>query len=430
MNITDIDDKIIKKSQETGVSWKELSKTHESEFWNDLRNLNVIEPSIKIRVTENIPKIIAFIENIISKGLAYVGQDGSVYFNVKSFPNYGKLQKLNLEEENAYRDSNINKNEAVDFALWKARKTDMEPSWESPWGLGRPGWHIECSALASFIFGSRIDFHAGGLDLKFPHHENEEAQSCAFHDTQQWVNYWLHTGQLSVKGQSEKMSKSLKNTISIDDMLKKYSADDFRMACTLSNYRNNMEYSEEVMDTAKNTLNKLIAFQGDCRAYLEGRKKTVQLDSSEILAKLSHSERDIDTCLKDDFNTAKSIGVMLEIVSEVNRAINMETNDTLVSSSGIEAVAAVENHVNNCLSSYYGFKYFMPDEVSEKSTSNSVDIKLVLDDILLIRKDIRERAIKTKNKELFNVCDDMRNCLKRNGIEIKDHNQGSSWSFK
>ncbi|KAI8123827.1 mitochondrial, Cysteine--tRNA ligase [Lucilia cuprina] len=408
MNITDIDDKIIKRSQESGKVWREISHYYETEFWSDLNKLNVIQPNIKLRVTEHMPKIINYIENIVRKQCAYVANDSSVYFDVKQFPIYGKLQNLNLNEDDALKSQN--KLSPFDFALWKSRKSENEPSWPSPWGPGRPGWHIECSTLANMIFGKSIDIHAGGMDLRFPHHENEEAQSCVYHDTRQWVNYWLHTGHLNIKGESEKMSKSLKNTISIDEMLKEFTADDFRMACALSNYKNSMDYSKELMETAKNTLNKFKTFKFDCLAYLSGKKIGSNLNANTILQNLNYAKSNIDSCIRDDFDTA----------------FGFSFNKHTLRSNFWNAIAAVNNYVDYILQSF-GFS-FADDQRSINSKEN-ININVIIEDILKTRENIRQQAVMGKNKELFKVCDDLRNCLRNHGIEIRDHPQGSSWNF-
>lgn len=426
MNITDIDDKIIRRSQESGKDWKEISRSYEAEFWSDLDKLNVLQPNIKLRVTDHMPHITSYISDLFQKRCAYIGKDDSVYFNVKQFPIYGKLQNLNLNEKEALQSEN--KSSAFDFALWKARKIKSEPCWPSPWGPGRPGWHIECSTLANMVFGKSVDIHAGGMDLRFPHHENEEAQSCVFHNTRQWVNYWLHTGHLNIKGQSEKMSKSLKNTITIDEMLKDFTADDFRMACTLSNYRNSMDYSRELMETARNTLNKFKTFKSDCTAYLSGKKIGSNLDAGRLLQNLNYAKSNIDSCIRDDFDTARSIGILLDQISGISRCINANIADTSTefkNSTCLNTIAAVNNYVEYVLDSF-GFAF-------AKSSTNHVvmenfNINTLLDDILSTRRNIRDRALKDKNKELFAVCDDLRNCLRQHGIEIRDHTQGSSWT--
>lgn len=428
MNITDIDDKIIRKSQESGTDWKEISRFHEMEFWSDLKNLNILGPNIKMRVTDHIPKITNYINDIIEKKCAYVGKDSSVYFNVKQFPIYGKLQNLNLKDDEGLQSENKTSN--LDFALWKARNSDSEPSWPSPWGNGRPGWHIECSALGNMVFGKTIDIHAGGIDLRFPHHENEEAQSCVYHNTRQWVNYWLHTGHLNVKGDSEKMSKSLKNTISIKEMLSKYSADDFRMACALSNYKYSMEYSDELMETAKNTLSKFKAFHLDCVAYLSGKKRGANLNADIILKNLQYVKSNIDTCIKDDFDTSRSISILLDQIAGISRCINSNIRSSIESdtSSCLYAIAAVNNYVKFILQTF-GFSYTEDKTNREMNEKEILNLNSFIEDILNTRRDIRDQAAKLKSKELFKICDNLRNCLRQHGIEVHDHSEGSSWNY-
>ncbi|XP_039957355.1 probable cysteine--tRNA ligase, mitochondrial [Bactrocera tryoni] len=429
LNITDIDDKIINRSKESGRDWRELSRFYEGEFWSDLAQLNIQEPNIKLRVTEHIPRIVEFIKLIIEKGNAYKGSDGSVYFSVNKCENYGKLQKVNMQVEP--EESTNGKNAAADFALWKAQKTESEPAWPSPWGAGRPGWHIECSTLASMVFGQRLDFHAGGLDLRFPHHENEEAQSCAYHSTHQWVNYWLHTGQLHIKGQPLKMSKSLKNTISVGAMLERYTADEFRMACALSNYRNAVDYSDVLMQTSRNTLKRFRTFKADCNAYLCGKKRAAHVDASEVLSGLQRAQQDIDACYKDDFDTASSVGVLLEQSNAVSRQINAGVNEfenNLTKSSCVDAIAAVDNFIQQHLH-ILGFSSVETSKTQVLSANTEFNLDAFVEDLLQSRHLIRERAVAGKNKELFGICDELRNCLNQHGITIQDHSQGTSWQF-
>lgn len=438
MNITDIDDKIIRKSQETHTNWRDISRHYELEFWSDLKKLNVIEPNIKVRVSEHMPQIVAYIEEIISKKCAYVGKDSSVYFDVKQFPIYGKLQNLNLDEKEMFKlEESKNKSSPLDFALWKSQKTATEPAWPSPWGLGRPGWHIECSTLVDMIFGKSVTIHAGGLDLKFPHHENEEAQGCVYNNTRQWVNYWIHTGHLNIKGQSDKMSKSLKNTISIEEMLTNYTADEFRMACVLSNYKNAMEYSDELMETAKNTLSKFKSFKIDCVAYLEGKKIGSNMVASSILQNLNYCKSNIDACIRDDFDTARCISVLLDQTSSISRCMNAKPTEhsngdngtAVITSPCLDAVAAVNNYVEYVLQSF-GFSF--AEMSANRATGGEyehLDFNRLLDDILMTRKVIRDRAVQDKAKALFEVCDELRNCLRQHGIEIKDHGKGSTWNY-
>nr|CAD7452792.1 unnamed protein product [Timema tahoe] len=234
MGITDIDDKIIHRASELGEDINTLTRRFEAEFHEDMAKLNIKPATIITRVTDFVPRIISFVQEIVDKGNGYVTVDGSVYFDTSQFDRYGKLFPVSMDEEPA--QPMVDKKSPLDFALWKGAKPN-EPSWLSPWGSGRPGWHIECSTMASAMFGRTMDLHSGGVDLLFPHHENEEAQSCVHHGVSQWVNYWLHSGHLHLKGDT-KMSKSLKNTISIRDFLTKFTANEFRVFCLLSRYRN------------------------------------------------------------------------------------------------------------------------------------------------------------------------------------------------
>ncbi|XP_022432469.1 probable cysteine--tRNA ligase, mitochondrial isoform X6 [Delphinapterus leucas] len=239
MGITDVDDKIIKRANEMNVSPASLASLYEEDFKQDMAALKVLPPTVYLRVTENIPQIIAFIERIIANGHAYSTPKGNVYFDLQSRGDrYGKL--VGVAPAPVGETDHSDKRHASDFALWKAAKP-REPSWASPWGDGRPGWHIECSTIASLVFGSRLDIHSGGVDLAFPHHENEIAQCEVFHQCQQWGNYFLHSGHLHVKGKEEKMSKSLKNYITIKDFLSTASPDVFRLFCLRSSYSHGLQ---------------------------------------------------------------------------------------------------------------------------------------------------------------------------------------------
>lgn len=424
MNITDIDDKIISRSSQSGEHWKDLAKRYETEFWDDLNNLGVCEPDIKCRATDFIPKIIEFIGKLVDSKSAYTTTDGSVYFNVSQYPNYGKLQNISTETESTQSTDNHKKSPA-DFALWKAAKSN-EPSWMTPWGPGRPGWHIECSTMASSLFGQSIDFHSGGLDLRFPHHENEEAQSCSYHKTDQWVNYWIHTGHLHVQGHLDKMSKSLNNTISIQEMLNKYEADQFRMACLLSNWQNRMDFGSEIMDGASSVLKRFKDFHNNINAFLKGLKPQVSINSVDIYNELEQTIISIDESLKDNFNTAQSIDALHTLVTFVNRAMTT-TNQSLYQSTDFGVLISVDKFLLKFLN-ILGIQLDRLD-VKNISKNTSFNCEKFIDDILLIRNDIRGTAVATKNQKLFQHCDQIRNSLKSCGIDVKDHGKQSSWNF-
>lgn len=417
MGITDIDDKIIKRSIESEKDFKALSEHFEYEFFEDMNKLNIREPYLRCKVTDYVPQIIQFIERLIAKNDGYVTKDGSVYFNTRKYKKYGKLLSPPVVEKN---QPVVNKKSALDFALWKAVK-DNEPSWESPWGYGRPGWHVECSAIASTVFGNSVDMHSGGIDLIFPHHENEEAQSCCYHDVDQWVNYWLHCGHLSLKG-DVKMSKSLKNTISIQDFLKNYSANHLRMLCLLSHYRNGIEFSDEVMQVAVSVTKKLDNFINDCDNYVAGRFKAGEIDENLLFITLRDTKSRVHSALVDDFDTSKAMHAIINLVGIGNKMLHQ---DNISHSNNVSAIAAVSNYLSNILSKF-GISR------STKSTTENRQIENIIDHFVNFRMVIRTIALEQnpKHTTLLKECDNARKCLSNCGIIVKDQQNVTSWSWK
>lgn len=423
MNVTDIDDKIINRSIQEKVPWIDVARKYESEFWNDLKLLNVSPPDIKIRVSDSMNLIVQFVKQLLDRRFAYVAKDGSVYFRTKTFDRYGKLHNISDSNEEKDVPREIDKESVNDFALWKATKPN-EPFWEASWGNGRPGWHIECSAMASFVFGNSVDFHAGGLDLKFPHHENEEAQSCCFHNTNQWVNYWIHTGQLRSSGEQVKMSKSLKNIISVSDLLKTCTTNQFRMLCLLSRYHSGIEFGDETTKAAKAVLQRILSFLTDAKAYVSGDKPAVNFDTEALLKLRQETKLDIVKCFKDDFNTPKAIERLLHLISETNRALNSKDTTNLMVCSNIVVIQDIHNFVEDCLDNL-GFQ--LNTIVNQKD--GSCEEKLI-QSLIDVRQVIRGEAVKGKNKSLFGICDRIRQNLLENGIEIKDREKNTSWKYK
>ncbi|XP_017087918.2 probable cysteine--tRNA ligase, mitochondrial isoform X1 [Drosophila bipectinata] len=431
MNITDVDDKIIMRASLDGQDWLQMARDYEAEFRRDMLRLNVKPPDVRSHVTTSMPAIIQFIQELIDDNYAYITSSNSVYFDVSKSKEYGKLAKVTIEEETS---SNEKRNSA-DFALWKARKTQKESSWQAPWGgEGRPGWHIECSAIAGLFFGRTVDFHAGGLDLKFPHHENEEAQCCARFKTDQWVNYWLHTGQLHIAGDQRKMSKSLQNTISVTELLKKYTADEFRMACLLCNYRNAMHYSDDLMQTARQTLQKFKNFHADLSAYVQFLKPVHLLDEGALRAQLSHTMTEFDDCMRDDFNTSRAVSVMLDQMSSISRCINDQKVDAQEEPAYcMDLLMAAGNFINRAMLTF-GVTDLAPKETLEEqvpSTTHRIDPSILVDDVLSVRGRMRQEAFsgEKKNSQLLAACDELRTLLQQHGIQVRDHKQGSSWVF-
>ncbi|KAH8291252.1 hypothetical protein KR054_010052, partial [Drosophila jambulina] len=436
MNITDVDDKIIQRARLSGIDWLKMARAYETEFRQDMLRLNVRPPDMRCHVTTTMPSIVQFIQELIADGQAYVTPDKSVYFDVSQSQHYGKLQRLGQSEEEGEK-SDAAKKSSADFALWKSRQASSnEPTWAAPWGgEGRPGWHIECSAIAGLFFGRQLDFHAGGLDLRFPHHENEEAQCCARYKTDQWVNYWLHTGQLSMVGDKNKMSKSLGNTISVSEMLKEYSADEFRMACLLSNYRNAMPYSEQLMLTARQTLQRFKNFQADLSAYTQFLKPIYLLDEGALKAQLAHTVNEFDSSLRDDFDTARAISVLMDQMSSISRCINeQQVNAENEPAFCMDLLMAAGNFINRAMVTFGVSELTQTESLQEKispQASHGIDSSLLVDDVLSVRGRMREEAISgdVKNSQLLAACDELRNLLQQHGIQVRDHKQGSSWVF-
>ncbi|XP_043492051.1 probable cysteine--tRNA ligase, mitochondrial [Polistes fuscatus] len=413
MGITDIDDKIIKRAAEKGIDFRELSKFYENEFFNDMEILNVTMPYLNCRVTEYIPQIMEFITNILDKNGAYIAKDGSVYFDTKSYNKYGKLII-------PFTDSNhSDKRSSLDFALWKAAK-DKEPYWESPWGRGRPGWHIECSVMASAVFGKTIDIHSGGIDLMFPHHENEEAQSCCYHNVEQWVNYWLHCGHLCLKDDI-KMSKSLKNTISIKKFLEKYTANDLRMLCLLSHYRNDIIYSDDVIDHAVSVMNKIENFISECNHYLTDKINSGNVDESSLIHNLHETKSMVHMALTNDFNTAQAIRAILNLVDISNKMLFQ--NNSTYNDKGKTAIAAVSVYISNILS-IFGF-------TQSKSTIENRQTEDIVKYFVEFRNIVRNRVLEQKQKDevLLHACDTARKNLSTCGITVKDRKGVSTWDY-
>ncbi|NXR83163.1 SYCM protein, partial [Pycnonotus jocosus] len=350
MGITDIDDKIIKRANEMNISPVALARIYEEDFKQDMAALKVLPPTVYMRVTDNIPQIISFIKKIISRGQAYATSQGNVYFDVKSWgKRYGVLTAINPDTQDEAVDSD--KRHGKDFALWKAAKP-QELSWNSPWGKGRPGWHIECSTISSAVFGKQLDIHTGGIDLAFPHHENEIAQCEVYHQCEQWGNYFLHSGHLHVKGSQEKMSKSLKNYITIKDFLKKCSSDQFRMFCLRGRYSSGkakplpyllrqhslhhnalisfflaVEFSEESMEDAKNLLQAILSFIRDANAYIKGQLVCDPVREDILWERLANTKVTVKAAFADDFDTSRAVAAIMDLIHHGNRQLKAVTKD-------------------------------------------------------------------------------------------------------
>lgn len=451
MNITDIDDKIIARSPILKLSTKELTEKYEQSFWQDIDALGIQRADIVIRVTDFIPQIIAFIEKLLKNNDAYVASDGSVYFaNPRT---NAKLQ--NLESSVSDKRSNLPtqgssvRRSANDFALWKAAKSADEPQWIVPWKndsdsnistAGRPGWHTECAAMATELFGNTIDVHAGGIDLKFPHHENEESQCCSYHNQQQWVNYWLHIGHL-VTTDNIKMSKSLKNVVSIKEFLKHYSRDQLRMACLLSTYHQHIAFSDDVMLTAGDILKRFVSFFDDTERFLQSAHKHHISNRHEIADAIQVTVQKIDNSLKNDFDTSSCIHSLMELITIINRAINPKhlknLNTSNANGNGLDVIKSGQNVVKDFVSAV-GFQDIIESTFAYRNASKSVNVQEssrqfptenLINDIMMYRAKLLNDAKLTKDKNLFEISDHLRSIFRQNGLIIKDHGTTSSWQF-
>ncbi len=327
-NFTDIDDKMIKRANEEGSTVKELGDRFIKEYYKDADDLNIERATKNPRATEFMEEIIKFVSDLIEKGYAYE-IDGDVYFSTKKFNSYGKLSGQNLEELQLGARINVDerKKDPMDFAIWKSQKPG-EPAWESPWGMGRPGWHIECSCMAYNLLGETIDIHAGGSDLSFPHHENEIAQSEA-RTGKQFAKYWLHSAFVNVNNQ--KMSKSLNNFFTAREILEKYDADVLRMFMLSGHYRTQINFSMELLDSTKAALDRLYNSINNLENLLD-EVKNEELRDEELEYKnelQKYKEKYIEK-MDDDFNTADAISVIFDLIRDVNTNVTIESSKEIV----------------------------------------------------------------------------------------------------
>uniref|UniRef100_A0A8C6U4Z7 Probable cysteine--tRNA ligase, mitochondrial n=1 Tax=Neogobius melanostomus TaxID=47308 RepID=A0A8C6U4Z7_9GOBI len=433
MVITDIDDKIIKRSWEENISPSVLTRMFEDEFKKDMLLLKVLPPLVYLRVTENVHHIVTFIEQIIRNGHAYATSDGDVYFDIQSIGDrYGRFIGAMESQETV----SLDKKDPRDFALWKKSKP-QEPFWESPWGRGRPGWHIECSTVASSVFGSQLDIHSGGIDLAFPHHENEIAQSEAHHQCGQWCNYFLHSGHLHLKGRAEKMSKSLKNYITIKDFLQSYSASEFRMFCLLTKYRSGIDYSDGSMLEARASLETVSAFINSAQAYMRGKLHTSPIQEALLWEKLEETKSSVLTALADDFDTPRAVSAVLSLVYHANCQLQPVSNCTGEARSPAVLGALVSYILD--IFDLFGINTFKSPEgqVSEKVES----LEGILDLLTQFRSEVREFALTQQERSnssskpglyperipLLKACDTFRDDLAALGVIIKDRGTASTW---
>ena len=401
INYTDVDDKIINRANAMGVDASELAEKYIQEFNRQIGTLNILPATVNPRATQEMPQIIRMIEGLIAKGFAYPAKNGDVYFHVAKFPDYGKLSGRRLEDMQAGARIEVgeDKEHPMDFAVWKASKPG-EPAWDSPWGKGRPGWHIECSAMNLSHLGEQIDIHGGGNDLVFPHHENEIAQTESF-TGKPFARYWMHNGMLQLQG--EKMSKSLGNLVTIDDFLSRHEADSLRMMVLNGSYRAPLSYSDDIVDAAERGLDRLRSALKLVSASAPGAPtKTLKVLNEQS----EQSQQGFTDAMDDDFNTSGALAALFELVRTINTARDAgateaelkPARDTLLTLTGVLGL-----------------------RLEEKKTGSGDTDKFIA---LLV--EIRTEARKQKN---WAMSDLIRDRLKELGVAIEDSKDGTTWHW-
>ena len=391
-NITDIDDKIINRANENGEPFHELTERFIQAMHEDSDALGIIPPDAEPKATDHIAEIISMCEKLIEKGHAYVADNGDVYYDVYSFPTYGKLSGKSLDDLQAgarVEPGDVKRN-PLDFALWKSAKPD-EPSWQSPWGDGRPGWHIECSAMSTKALGDTFDIHGGGADLTFPHHENEIAQSegATGHP---FVKYWMHNGFVRIN--DEKMSKSLGNFFTVREILERYQAEEVRYFILTSQYRSPLNYSDEHLDNARNALTRFYT-------ALRGLPEATPTADSQF-------EKDFHAAMQDDFNTPEALATLFELVREINRVRAEDETAAAALGALLRQLGDLIGILQSDAESY----------LRGGASANDGDAEI---DAL-----VAQRNEAKANKD-WGIADEIRNKLQEMGIVLEDGPSGTTW---
>ena len=398
-NFTDVDDKIINRAKEEGISAGEVSEKYIEEYYKDAAALNVKKANVHPKVTETMADIIKFVEDLIEKGYAYESE-GDVYYRARKFEGYGKLSGKNIDDliSGARIAVGEKKEDPLDFALWKARKEESEIAWESPWGMGRPGWHIECSAMSKKYLGKTIDIHAGGEDLQFPHHENEIAQSEACNG-QCFANYWMHNGYINIDG--VKMSKSLGNFKTVRDLLQHYDGEVLRFLILSGHYRGPIDFGPEILTQSQNGLARMRNAKSNLKHLIATGEGAMTDAEKEALAGFDKFRERFVEVMDDDLNTADAISVVFELVTAIN---------TAVKDGATKEFAQKALDVLMELTTVLGLLQQDPEEAAAEIEP---EVQALIDE--------RQAARKAKD---FARADEIRDQLKARGITLKDTPQG------
>ena len=397
-NFTDIDDKMIKRANEEGITVKELGERFIREYYVDAKALGIRPATVHPKATEHIQEIIDLVKTLVDNGHAYAAPSGDVYYRVSAFPGYGKLSGQSVEDRemgaSERLDVETDKENPADFVLWKAQKPG-EPAWESPWGLGRPGWHIECSAMSMKYLGETLDIHCGGKDLLFPHHENEIAQSEGA-TGKPFARYWMHNGFINVDNQ--KMSKSLNNFFTVRDIAKEYDLEAVRLFMLSAHYRSPINFSRDQIAQAHASLTRMYTARDNMKHLLQSAAdKPMTQEESDFAARLKTYEQRFDNAMDDDLNTADAIGAIFEVVKDANVSLNAESSKAAVEAAlqSLKALCDVLGLVQK------------EDNALPEGIQRMVD----------------ERALARKNKD-WKRSDELRDAIKAAGYILEDSREG------
>ena len=421
-NFTDVDDKIINKAKEENTDFMSVANRYIASYYTDMENIGVKPADVEPRVTEHIPEIIEVIKKLIEKGYAYES-GGDVYFSVRAFKDYGKLSKRSVEEleAGARVEPSEKKRDPLDFALWKSAKAG-EPAWESPWGMGRPGWHTECVAMIFKHLGTTIDIHGGGLDLVFPHHENEIAQAEAI-TGKPFARYWMHNGLVTVGGQ--KMSKSLGNYITLKEIYTKYHPDILRLLVLFTHYRSPLDFSWEKMEETKRAYERLKNAIEDLEVLKELPKKEEE-NYIELYQKVKETEENFFQALSDDFNTPLALAHIYNLVSELGKIKNKALSEKSISQKELEAYEFAVSTILKHTRGIFGlFEDTHPQRTVKEVVQRELEAGHILDEKLIeLLIEVRNMA---RAEKIYKIADYVRDRLKEIGIILEDTPTGTKW---